>query len=285
MTQNQTASLGTAQGLRSAEKSTHSQPRNGSGPRTFDALLELPRVMLEVSKLSVSWPMLLQAAPNGEPHPVMVLPGFMGGDESTLLLRRFLTRLGYKALPWLQGSNTGNPSQLEAAMVRFYRLQHAFDTRISLVGQSLGGVYARRIAREFPDAVRCVITLGSPYRVNSSGQTNPLVEMMFERMSGLSVEQMRALIPTHQGEHEHLPMPATSIYSKQDGVVSWEACVEAETDLSENIRVLASHSGMAMNADSKSRGQDGVAGWPIEEIWSVSLPGRRQRRQLKIAAL
>ena len=249
MAQNQSASLSTAPGLRPAGNSTHSKPRNGSGPRTFDALLELPRIMLEMSKLSMSWPMLLQAAPNGEPHPVMVLPGFMGGDESTLVLRRFLTRLGYKVLPWLQGTNTGNPGQLEAAMLRFYRLQHAFETRISLVGQSLGGVYARQIAREFPDAVRCVITLGSPYGVNGSGQTNPLVARMFEQMSGVSVEQMRELMPTDRGEHERLSMPATSVYSKEDGVVSWEACVEPETELSENIRVLASHSGMAMNAD------------------------------------
>jgi hypothetical protein len=214
----------------------------------IDSLLEMPRILTEISRLSLSWLPLLSAVPKGEPHPVMVLPGFAGGDDSTLLLRRFLTSLNYKALPWLQGVNTGRPELLEGAMRRVFRMHHTLGTPISLVGQSLGGVFAREITREFPDAVRCVITLGSPYGASDSSSTNPMVMRMFEELSGMTVEEMRALMPEEKREG-HLPVPTTSVYSKQDGVVAWKSCIEPETDLSENIRVRGSHTGMAMNPD------------------------------------
>lgn len=217
-----------------------------AGPRLVDSLTELPRVMLELSRLSLAWPLLLSSTKAGDGHPVMVLPGFTAGDESTLALRRFLTRLDYKALPWLQGPNTGEPRLIDGIMRRFYRMHQAMGVKISLVGQSLGGVYAREIAREFPDRVRCVITLGSPFAA-TGGSTSPMVEKLFEQMSGLTVDEMRAKMPV--GNQDPLDMPCTSIYSKEDGVVSWRACIEAESSLSENIRVMGSHTGMAMNPD------------------------------------
>ena len=152
------------------------------GPRPLDFILEFPRIMFEVSTLSMAWWPLLNEAPKADPHPVMVLPGFGAGDESTLLLRRFLSRLGYQPLPWLQGLNTGNPAKLEGVMRRFFRTQQALGVPISLIGQSLGGVFSREIAREFPHAVRSVITLGSPYAATNSGSTNPMVEKLFERV-------------------------------------------------------------------------------------------------------
>jgi pimeloyl-ACP methyl ester carboxylesterase len=222
--------------------------RQRSGPRTIHSITELPRVLVEMSRLALSWPALLAAAPRGDGHPVMVLPGFTAGDDSMLMLRRLLTQLDYKALPWLQGTNVGHPRLLEGAMRRFYRLHHAFDTKISLVGQSLGGVFAREIAREFPDAVRCVITLGSPFAGGDDSPTNPMMEKLFERMSGLTIDELRAQRPMVMNT-DPLPMPTTALYSKEDGVVAWSACVEEEDDHSENIRVIGSHSGMAMNPD------------------------------------
>lgn len=219
-----------------------------SGPGVLASLTELPRTLFEASMLTAQWSQLLREAPTGEFHPVMVLPGFTAGDESTLMLRRFLTKLGYKSLPWLQGTNTGHPRLLEATMVRFYRLHQTMGCKISLVGQSLGGVFSREIAKQFPEAVRCVITLGSPYGATTGGATNPLVEQLFERMSGMTVEEMRAFMPESR-EQESLAMPTTSVYSKADGVVGWQTCIEPETEISENIRVWGSHSGMAMNPD------------------------------------
>ncbi len=93
-----------------------------------------------------------------------------------------------------------------------------------------------------------MITLGSPYHATGGGSTNPVVESLFERMSGLTVDEMRARLP-EAAAHQHLPMPATSVFSKADGVVHWRACIEQETALSENVRVWGSHTGMAMNPD------------------------------------
>lgn len=216
------------------------------GPRALDSLTEMPRFVMEAARLPLMLPTLLAQAPKGDGHPVMVLPGFTAGDDSTLSLRRFLTRLNYKTLPWLQGTNTGRPELLEGAMRRFYRTHHALETPISLVGQSLGGVFAREIAREFPDAVRCVITLGSPFATTDSTTVNPMMERLFERMSGMTVEEMRAQMPEVRLQ-QSLEMPATAVYSKEDGVVSWRTCIEPETEITENIRVTGSHSGMAVN--------------------------------------
>ncbi len=218
-------------------------------PSLFDSITELPRVMFEAGRLGMSWPTLLSCAPKGDGHAVMVLPGFMGGDESTLLLRRFLTQLGYKALPWLQGTNSGDPRLLDSVMKRFYRTHQVYGEQISLVGQSLGGVFSREIARQFPDAVRCVVTLGSPFMADSGASTSPMVEKLFEQMSGLTVEDMRDRLPNPEMQTEPLGMPCTAIYSKEDGVVHWRTCVEPDSPTTENIRVLGSHTGMAMNPD------------------------------------
>lgn len=221
----------------------------GRGPSMMDFAAEMPRLMCELMRLGFGWNMLVQSARRGDGHPVMVLPGFAAGDESTLLIRRFLSRLGYVSLPWLQGQNTGEPELLVGLIRRFYRAQHAYGDKISIVGQSLGGVYAREIARELPDAVRCVVTLGSPFAAEDEDSTNPMVQRMFESMSGQTVEDMRRRQRGGPDPRTPLAMPSTAIYSRQDGVAAWHACVQHATEISENVEVVASHSGMAMNPD------------------------------------
>ena len=220
------------------------------GPSRTNLAWELPRLFLEISRLGFSWPLLLQKAARGDGHPVMVLPGFLGGDDSTLILRRFLTRLGYVSLPWLHGRNTGNPDLLDGAILRFYRAHHASGEKISLIGQSLGGIYAREIARKFPDAVRCVITLGSPFAAQDDAHTAiPMVTRLFESLSGHTAEEMRQRMRDHDDPRAPLGMPSTAIYSRTDGVAYWRACMDRESELAENVEVRASHTGMAMNPD------------------------------------
>jgi pimeloyl-ACP methyl ester carboxylesterase len=215
-----------------------------------DFATEGPRVLLELTRLGFEWNSLLHLAQRGDGHAVMVLPGFMGGDDSTLVLRRFLTRLGYAVLPWLQGRNTGKPAQLEGAVRRFYRAHHAAGDKISLVGQSLGGIYAREIARDLPDAVRCVITLGSPFGGDDETAANPIVQEMFESMSGQTAEAMRARMRKDGTDPQAPPpMPSTAIYSRRDGVAAWHACIQHGSALAENVEVVGSHTGMAMNPD------------------------------------
>ncbi len=219
------------------------------GPNALHSITEAPRVLAELSSLIYAWPLLgttLGRARKGDGHPVLVLPGFTAGDESTVLLRRFLSRLGYRALPWELGRNTGAVDLQDRLVQRFERLIREYDVPVSLVGQSLGGVYARELARQFPDRVRLVATLGSPFASTHPDNVSPLVSRLFQYLSGQSQAEMRDQMLQYVAEAP--PVPCTAIYSKSDGVVHWTSCLEYRSDQSENIEVPGSHTGMAMNA-------------------------------------
>lgn len=215
-------------------------------PSLWFSATEMPRVLAEISTLSCAWMPLLANAPRGDGHPVLVLPGFIANDSSTLVLRRFLSQLGYAALPWRLGQNTGEPAQQDKLVRRFRQITQDYDQPVSIVGQSLGGVFARELARLFPQSVRSVITLAAPFGAVDRGSTNPLVASLFEVMSGLTVEELRDRI-TANVPRIPPPVPFSAIYSKSDGVVAWQTCLEAESDCTENIEVIGSHSGMAMH--------------------------------------
>jgi pimeloyl-ACP methyl ester carboxylesterase len=213
-------------------------------PSTWHSATELPRVLMELYSLFYTWP-LLGAAPRGDGHPVLVLPGFAAGDESTAVLRRYLARLGYQPLPWGLGRNTGSFELQEQLVRAFYTLTRAHSRRISIVGQSLGGVFARELARQFPDHVRFTVTLGSPFSSAGPESANGTVARLFQYMSGMTQDEMRDQMLGYPPEPP--PVPSTAIYSKSDGVVHWSSCLEYPGTQAENIEVIASHTGMAMN--------------------------------------
>lgn len=214
------------------------------GPSFLNSITELPRVMLELTSLLYSWPWLA-AAPRGDGHRVLVLPGFTGGDDSTLLLRRYLNRLGYDALPWELGRNTGSVDLQDRLVRHVRRLTEQCDGRMSIVGQSLGGVFARELSREFAPRIRQVICLGSPFSSTGPENTHSVVGQLFQRMSGMTVADMEAQLRAYASEPP--PVPSTAIYSKSDGVVHWSACLEFAGAFSENIEVVGSHTGMSLN--------------------------------------
>ncbi|MDZ7669327.1 MAG: alpha/beta hydrolase [Gammaproteobacteria bacterium] len=218
--------------------------RAARGPSALNSATELPRVLLEATSLAYSWP-LLGRMPRGDGHVVLVLPGFTAGDESTVIVRRFLKRLGYQPLPWELGQNTGSFALQEQLIHRFRSLLKEYDGRISLIGQSLGGVFARELARQFTDRVRQVITLGSPFSSAGPETTNAMVRRLFQYVSGMTHDEMRDHVLTFAAEAP--PVPSTAVYSKADGVVHWSACLEYSGERAENIEVYGSHSGMAMN--------------------------------------
>lgn len=210
-------------------------------------LSEVPRTMLEIGSLVAILP-ALAALPKGDGHPVMVLPGFMAGDESTYVLRQYLNLMGYKALPWKLGRNTGKPEILEYRLgERFEEISEGYDGKISLIGQSLGGVFAREIARKQAMKVKQVITLGSPFSVGHASSVNTMVEKLFENQSGMTIETIRERLGV--SDHEKAPpVPMTAIYSKGDGIVNWRACKELESGAKiQNIEIRGSHCGMAFN--------------------------------------
>ena len=184
---------------------------------------------------------VLRQAPMGDGHPVVVFPGLATGDMTTLVLRNFLKDRGYTAYAWEQGLNRGpRPGVIEACVDRVQQLRAEHGRNVSLIGWSLGGIYAREIAKMIPDAVRTVVTLGTPF--SGSPKANNAWRL-YEFASGQRIDQDPRLARLK----ETPPVPTTSIYSRTDGVVAWQCCVEQESDRSENIEVHASHLGIGMN--------------------------------------
>src|ERR1700681_1600813 len=107
---------------------------------------------------------LLSLAPKGDGHPVLVLPGLVASDTSTRPLRSFLENRGYAVSGWRQGRNFGLRDGVQESMLDLLaELNETHGRKVSLVGWSLGGVYARQLAKMMPGRVRSVITLGSPF--------------------------------------------------------------------------------------------------------------------------
>ena len=187
---------------------------------------------------------LLMRAPKGDGHPVLTLPGFLASDLSMAPMRRYLKELGYDAYAWKMGRNVGGVSRMRAALRdRLAEIHASTGRKVSVVGWSLGGVYARDLALQAQDQVRCVVTLGSPF-ASDVRATN--VTRLYEAMSGEAVADDSELRKAIAGD---LPVPATSIYSRSDGIVNWRTCLLRPSDTAENIEVhLASHTGLGVNA-------------------------------------
>ncbi len=182
----------------------------------------------------------LSITPRGDGHPVLVLPGLLADDTSTQALRGFLNSHGYQAHGWKQGRNVGLRGTVEQDMLA--RMNELFERhgrrKLSLVGWSLGGLYARQLAKLTPDKVRCVISLGSPF-IGSPKATNAW--RIYETASGAKLEE-QDLIGT--GLADPPPVPTTSIFSRTDGICAWQNCLNPEGPEIENIEVHGSHCGL-----------------------------------------
>ena len=202
-------------------------------------LSEIPRAIAELGLYFAAQP-LVPALPRGDGHPVLVLPGLEADDTSTLALRDVLNRLGYRAHGWQLGRNIGpTAASVRGMEERIAQLVQRYDRSVSVIGWSLGGIFARNIARRAPEAVRQVITLGSPIRMARESQSR--VHDAYAKYSHLHVES--ANLPLEH-DAEPLTVPATSIYSRFDGIVAWQACLDVPGPRAENIAVTASHIGM-----------------------------------------
>lgn len=183
----------------------------------------------------------LRKLPTGDGHRVLVLPGLAANDLTTLPMRAFLKDRGYRPSPWEQGLNLGpRAGVLDALRARLRELFELDRKKVSLVGWSLGGVYARELAKEMPGMIRCVITLGSPF-AGPPQATNAW--WLFERVSGHPEPDaaMQAALRVAP------PVPTTSIYSRTDGIVAWQCSLNPPGPLAENIELHASHIGLGLN--------------------------------------
>lgn len=202
-------------------------------------LLEPQRAIIEAMALRTSDP-LLRRAPRGDGQPVLVLPGFTAGDGSTKILRNFLKRQGFAPHPWLLGQNMGPHGDMRERLAgRISELTTRYREPISIVGWSLGGIYAREMAKEAPELVRQVISLGSPFAdVGRGTRASGLFDRVNEEGATTRAPSFLEALRTPP------PVPSTAIYSRTDGIVHWKDCIEPETDHTESIEVVSSHCGL-----------------------------------------
>lgn len=218
-----------------------------SGPSKILLGLEPLRSIAEYGAGWLLNTQLKHACIRGDGHPVLILPGLGGGDMATHHLRTFLHDIGYDAQPWNLGRNLGPregmPKMMAALEARLHEIYIASGNReVSIIGWSLGGIYARELGKLQPAITRQVITLGTPFKA-SAGGTN--AASLYEVLSGdnshkdPNVISQIAIPPT---------IPFTSIYSKTDGVVHWECSIEDAGPTTENIEIIgASHLGLGHN--------------------------------------
>lgn len=214
-------------------------------PSILLTMAEGPRIAGEFAALLAAWNGL-RKLPKGDGHPVLVLPGFTAGDASTLFLRRFLRELDYDVLPWDLGKNTGESYLVPMLYRRINAIIKATDAPFSIIGQSLGGVFARELARSFPSHVRQVITLGSPFRTRDGEGTNNMVRRMFERSATIRPAE-RVRIGMLPDSTRPPPVPSTAIYSRSDGIVAWQLCKEYDGPYAESVQITGSHTGMSLH--------------------------------------
>lgn len=188
---------------------------------------------------------LLATLPRGDGHPVLVLPGFLASDSSTAPLRRLLKDLGYAPHGWGLGRNVRvDTARVQEMADTLLSIHSATGRKVSIVGWSLGGVFARELAKLHPEAVRLVISLGSPI---SDDRRHTNATRLFEYLNGKDPEPIRN--GQFTGLDQAPPVPTTSVLTKTDGIVHWRGSVQhpGHHDLTENIEVHASHCGLGVN--------------------------------------
>lgn len=168
----------------------------------------------------------------------------MASDVSTKPLRRYLTTLGYEALPWGMGRNTGRVEFIDELGNKLTEVYQTYREPVSIIGWSLGGVFARQVAKIHPDYVRQLITLGSPFAGISEPNNVAWVYNWFtgkQRVQDIDPSILEDL-------PKPAPVPTTAVYTKQDGIVPWQICREIkETPIHQNIQVRGSHLGLGVN--------------------------------------
>jgi len=209
-------------------------------PSLFWTMVE-GRAIFEFNSFYAMRP-LMKKLPKGDGHPVIIFPGFVASDSSTKPMRSLFKDLGYKTYGWGLGRNLKFDAKLETDMLALLdRVYKKHGRKVSLIGWSLGGIFAREIAKKNPDAVRSVITLGSPI---SGDNEHSNAHHLYDFLNGAPT---KAMADRMAKMNEAPPVPTTSIYSKTDGIVAWKGSVQNPGEQTENISVPASHTGLGVN--------------------------------------
>jgi pimeloyl-ACP methyl ester carboxylesterase len=206
--------------------------------REARGLIELPRLLWRFPALA--------RQPRGNREPVLILPGYGAGDGSTAILKIYLQLLGYRVRGWGLGRNHGAVAEL---LPRILKRLASFSRRsdhqpVAIIGWSLGGYLARELARERPDLVRQVITLGTPV---VGGPKYTVVAESY-RKRGIDIDAIAAEVEWRSNAAP-LEVPVLAIYSRADAVVAWQACIDRQTRTVEHVEVSTTHLGFGFSAD------------------------------------
>ncbi len=180
-------------------------------------------------------------------YPILVIPGFMASQTSTAPMRELLDRLGYHTIDWGLGRNYARLEEIDILSDKIERIHKEYDQKLTIIGWSLGGIYARRLATLHPEKTRRVITLGSPYRHLEAPNYANWLYQLFQQTRSKDKRQEPKWV-----EELKLPIsvPSIAIYSKTDGIVPWQACMDEEDPTDhKNIEVQGSHIGLGMNQE------------------------------------
>jgi len=197
-------------------------------------VLEFPLLLLRAAELA--------RQPRGHGEPVLVLPGYGSGDGSTSILKTYLRLLGYRVSGWHLGRSSGNaPDLLPRVVRRILYMSRKSQLPVRVIGWSFGGYLAREAARERPDAIHQVITLGTPV---IGGPKYTVAARAFHRR-GIDLDAMAAEIEARN--KILLRTPVTAIYSRADTFVAWEACIDRDGVNVEHVEVRTSHMGFGFS--------------------------------------
>lgn len=208
----------------------------------FGYLVAEARAPLEAAALVPALPLLLRA-PRGDGHHVVAIPPFGAGDAFTAVLRRYLAQLGYHVHPWNRSEVLALHRLSTVALKRMDEIESEAGAPVSMIGHSLGGIYAREIARASPERIRRVITVGSPF---GGDLKSNVVWPLYESVTGTKINSITPDVLERM--NEPLPVPSTAIYSRTDGVVAWHSCIDEDAPQAENVKVPGSHIGLLHNA-------------------------------------
>jgi len=210
------------------------------------------------------------------PRPVLVVPGFVQNDSSVAGLHWYLRRLGLRTYGWKLGRNMGPTAEVWDGMQRrLESIAGEFDTAVSIVGTSLGGCFARELARANPKLVRELVMLGSPFRANESSASGPAMMAWRALRKRFDDDTLERLLKAGE-EREPLCTPSSAVYSRSDGMVAWADCLEMPGPIHENIEVRSSHIGLSWNAAAQFVVGDRLS--QPDGHWRPFVPPQRIRR-------
>ena len=237
--------------------------------REARGLVELPRLLFGLPSLA--------RQPRGHGEPVLILPGYGAGDGSTMILKAYLRLLRYRARGWSLGTNKGAIDELLPRLLRrLGNFSRRSQQKVTIIGWSLGGYLARELARERPDLIRLVITLGTPV---VGGPKYTVVAESY-RKRGIDIEALAAEVE-RRNQLADLEIPILAIYSHRDSVVAWQACIDHQSANIEHVEVQSTHLGFGFSPQVYRI----IAQRLAQFAGQSATPAPRQPRRLRLAKL